>query len=69
LADKTAIDRSVGPGLVEVALDPQTSGGLLVAVPKKRAAALVSALQRRGVSAATIVGHATALGDVAVRLV
>ena len=37
LNDKIAIDRSVSPGLREVALDPQTSGGLLIALPPGRA--------------------------------
>jgi selenide,water dikinase len=34
--------------------DPQTSGGLLIAVPKARVSALVGALQKRGVTGAVI---------------
>jgi len=34
--------------------DPQTSGGLLVAVPGARATALVGALDKRGVSGAVV---------------
>jgi selenide, water dikinase len=34
--------------------DPQTSGGLLVALPKDRASALVGALRERGVSGAVV---------------
>jgi selenide, water dikinase len=34
--------------------DPQTSGGLLVAVPRARASALVGALDRRGVTGAVV---------------
>ena len=59
LEDKVAVDPAVGAGLVEVAFDPQTSGGLLIALPGKEAAALVSALHRNGVKAAAIVGYAS----------
>jgi selenide,water dikinase len=41
--------------------DPQTSGGLLIAVPARRAAALVAALKRRRVWVATI-GEVTKRG-------
>jgi selenide, water dikinase len=34
--------------------DPQTSGGLLVALPKVRASALVGALDKRGVTGAVV---------------
>jgi selenide,water dikinase len=39
--------------------DPQTSGGLLVALPEERAAAYVEAMHRRGHQAAAIVGRIT----------
>jgi selenide,water dikinase len=38
--------------------DPQTSGGLLIALPPAAADALVSALRDRGVAAATVIGEA-----------
>ena len=69
LDDKMAIDRSVREGLVQVALDPQTSGGLLIALPERHASELVTALRSKGVDAATIVGRATAREEVSVRLV
>ncbi len=69
LDDKMSIDRSVREGLVQVALDPQTSGGLLIALPERHAAELVTALRSKGVDAATIVGRATAREEVPVRLV
>jgi selenide,water dikinase len=69
LQDKVAIDPAVRPGLVEVAFDPQTSGGLLIALPRKDAPELVKALHRRGVKAASIVGHATSLRTHRVTLV
>ena len=53
------VDRSVSQGLLEVALDPQTSGGLLIALRRQDAPRLVRALHARGIKAATIVGHAT----------
>ena len=69
LKDKITIDRSVPGGVVEVAFDPQTSGGLLIALPKADAPTLVKALRANGVSAATIVGYAASLRDVWVTLI
>ena len=39
--------RAIEPALLDALHDPQTSGGLLVCVPERRAAAFVSALRRR----------------------
>jgi selenide,water dikinase len=69
LNDKISIDRSVPKGLVEIAFDPQTSGGLLIALPESQAPGAVADMRSRGVRSAAIVGHATAAQDVAVRLV
>ena len=69
LNDKISFDSSVPPELVEIALDPQTSGGLLIALPAKLAEKLVADLQSNGVTAATIIGHSAPLQDAAVRLV
>jgi len=69
LSDKVAIDPSVPQGLVEIAFDPQTSGGLLIALPQDRAPVLVDRLRSNGVPAAAIVGHAAARQNVSVRLV
>src|SRR5688572_5428529 len=69
LRDKIAIDRSVRESLVEIALDPQTSGGLLIALSRRDAPVLLKQLQASGVEHATIVGYATAAEDVSVRLV
>ena len=69
LKDQIAVDRSVRHGLMEIALDPQTSGGLLIALPENQAKALVDQLRASGVDAATTVGYATALQDARVRLV
>jgi len=69
LSDKVSVDRSVPKGLVEVAFDPQTSGGLLIALPESQASGAIADMRSRGVNSAAIVGHATAQQDVSVRLV
>jgi selenide,water dikinase len=56
LADKVTVAPTVPPDVAELAWDPQTSGGLLVAVPSPDAASLVSALTAAGVRAAVQVG-------------
>ena len=69
LNDKMVIDKSIREGLIQVALDPQTSGGLLLAVAKRHAAKLVDDLHAGGVPHATEVGYATSLQKPWVRLV
>jgi selenide,water dikinase len=69
LDDKMSIDKSIREGLVEVALDPQTSGGLLIAIAKRHAAKLIDELHAAGVAAACEVGYATSLQKPWVRLV
>jgi selenide,water dikinase len=69
LEDKVSVDEGVRPGLVEVAFDPQTSGGLLIALPQGDAPRLVAELRAGGVPAATIVGSVTARQASMVRLI
>jgi selenide,water dikinase len=69
LRNKVTIDKSIHEGLVEVALDPQTSGGLLISVANRHAAKLVQDLVAAGIPAATQVGYATSLQKHWVRLV
>jgi selenide,water dikinase len=69
LEDRIGVAASVRKPLVEVAFDPQTSGGLLIAVPARNADELVDDLRARGVADAAIVGAAGTLETVAVRLV
>src|SRR5262245_22629602 len=69
LNDKMAIEKSVREGVVQVALDPQTSGGLLIAVAKRHATNLIESLHAAGVNHATEVGYATSLQKPWVRLV
>jgi selenide,water dikinase len=69
LKDKITVDGSIREGLVEVAFDPQTSGGLLIALPQKYAPKLAADLQANGLKAAAAVGYATSLQKAWVRLV
>jgi selenide, water dikinase len=69
LKNKVTVDGSIRDGLVEVAFDPQTSGGLLIAVSEENAPGLVNALQANGVTAAATIGHATSRQRAWVRLV
>lgn len=69
LQDKITIDKSIREGLVEVAFDPQTSGGLLIALARRHASKLVDELQANGVKAASAIGYATSLQKAWVRLV
>ena len=52
----------------EVLFDPLTSGGLLVALPKEQAAALVEDLRRGGAPAA-VVGEVTDSEDIEIRVI
>ena len=54
LADKVEVAAGVPADLAEIAWDPQTSGGLLVAVPAATAPRLLDAFRAAGVRAATI---------------
>jgi selenide,water dikinase len=69
LQDKVVVELSVRPGLVEIGFDPQTSGGLLIALPKAEAPRLVDELQQGGVTASAIVGHAVPHAGTRVQLV
>lgn len=52
----------------EVLFDPQTSGGLLMALPKEQAAALAEDLRRGGAPAA-VVGEVTDSEDIEIRVI
>jgi selenide,water dikinase len=68
LQDKITVEPSIRDGLVELAFDPQTSGGLLIAVPQKSAPKLVADLQAAGLKSASALGYATSLQKAWVRL-
>jgi selenide,water dikinase len=69
LKERIEIDSRVPRGLVEVAFDPQTSGGLLIALSANEAPGLVEALHAKGVGVAAPVGRAVAHEGPWVRLV
>ncbi|MGH7834245.1 MAG: selenide, water dikinase SelD, partial [Candidatus Binatia bacterium] len=69
LKDKINIEKSLREGVVEVAFDPQTSGGLLIALAERHAAKLVEELHANGVKSAVRIGYATPLQKNWVRLV
>jgi selenide,water dikinase len=56
LTDRVEIAPEVPPDLVDVAYDPQTSGGLLAALPEGQGATAVAALRQAGIGVAAIVG-------------
>ena len=63
----TSLDEDLDPALVDVAFDPQTSGGLLVAVAAGAADAILAAMTAAGAGAA-VVGRVSAAGAFRVRL-
>jgi selenide,water dikinase len=69
LKGKVTIARSVPQDLEEVAYDPQTSGGLLIALPGTHANRLVDTLRTQGVKSAAIIGHATTRRGAWVKLI
>jgi selenide,water dikinase len=69
LKDQIIVEKSLRRGLVEVAFDPQTSGGLLIALAQNHAPRLVEELQANGVGEAITIGYATSLKKAWVRLI
>jgi selenide,water dikinase len=61
-------DAAVSPTLFDLLADPQTSGGLLIAVPESKAARLAAALTARGVEGAVEIGRMTGRGAGIIRL-
>ena len=71
--DYTAARTQVDPGVdsirLEFCFDPQTSGGLLVALPARRVAEFVERCERAGASATRVVGSVAERSNVSLRLV
>ena len=65
----TRVDVEVDATRLEFCFDPQTSGGLLVALPPDRATELVARCRVHGALAACAVGSVQARSDVALHLV
>ena len=57
VAGKIRFEQELPPWRREIVFDPQTSGGLLAAVPGEEADALLAALQSGGVPHAAMVGE------------
>jgi selenide,water dikinase len=55
--DMVEIDSKVPQYLQDILFDPQTSGGLLIAVPEKKAPELLERLHEEGVKDAAIIGE------------
>ncbi|MDB5107076.1 MAG: Selenide, water dikinase [Candidatus Binatus sp.] len=66
---KVRISDEIADEMAELAFDPQTSGGLLVAVPAEEAIAMLAELQNSGHREAAIVGRVVARGSFAIELV
>ena len=69
LADKVALAEGIPPARAEVCFDPQTSGGLLIAVAGEQGDALVEALHAAGIPVARRIGEARARGAAWIELV
>ncbi len=69
LDGKVQVSPEVEKDLEEVAFDPQTSGGLLIAVAQEEGEALLSELKKEGLDAATLNGQVEPQGELSVELV
>jgi len=58
--EMVVIDEKVPSYLADILFDPQTSGGLLIAVPAAKAEALVKKMHDSGVTGAVIIGEVVA---------
>ncbi len=50
------------PAMLDICFDPQTSGGLLIALPPERADAFLARLQAAGLTDSAVIGRATSQG-------
>ena len=65
---RTRISAEVADEMAELAFDPQTSGGLLIALPESQALSLLADLQAQGNLDATIVGAVVPAGEFPIEL-
>lgn len=65
---RTRIYAEVADEMAELAFDPQTSGGLLIALPEKHALSLLADLQAEGNLDAAIVGAVVSAGEFPIEL-
>jgi selenide,water dikinase len=57
------IERQWPPWRAEILFDPQTNGGLMVALPEKQGRELISALHAAGINSATVIGKVAVRDD------
>lgn len=62
-------DQDVSPFLQDILFDPQTSGGLLIAVPGEKAREMLEKLREKGVSEAAVIGEFTDQPEERIRIV
>jgi selenide, water dikinase len=65
---RVRLPEEIADEMIEVAFDPQTSGGLLIALSENDATSLLADLQREGNLDAEIVGHAIEAGEFPIEL-
>jgi selenide,water dikinase len=65
---KTKISDEIADEMAELVFDPQTSGGLLIALAEAEATRLLADLQAGGCPSAAIVGRVTARGAASVEV-
>ena len=56
-AERINVDLSVPPHLIDILFDPQTSGGLLISVPRENASKLLDIMVEQGIENVSIVGE------------
>jgi selenide,water dikinase len=61
-AAAVTLGKGVRQPMLDVCMDPQTSGGLLIAVPQGKARGLLKALHARGVAEAAVIGKVRGKG-------
>jgi selenide,water dikinase len=62
------VDGEVDPAVLDLLLDPQTSGGLLISVPEAKADLLSAALLKEGIADAVRVGRISGAGPASIRV-
>jgi selenide,water dikinase len=62
------VDGEVDPAVLDLLLDPQTSGGLLISVPEAKADLLSAALLKEGIADAARVGRISGAGPASIRV-
>jgi len=62
-AHRAVVDKKVQPALLDLCFDAQTSGGLLIVLPERKAKSLLTRLHKSGISDAAIIGNVLGPGS------